>query len=211
MNYFTMETWLDFCKAVENHIECYTVPQYGNYPEDPVTAMSKEIIESNINRYRNRVRTNQRGIVDSIRDCYKIGHYLQILKAREGGWEGERCENWKMFSLKIQDILQESNGLDNFLNPSEFDLLMDTVSRWKDLKLKSASNEQMFKPQDKVKHKKGNFYEVVGYGVHTETTEVFVVYKSLNHNADSKDFFIRPKAMFEDGRFKLVNEKGVTM
>jgi hypothetical protein len=43
------------------------------------------------------------------------------------------------------------------------------------------------------KHYKNNLYEVIGTAIHTETREVFVVYRALY---GEYGLFIRPKAMF---------------
>jgi len=50
----------------------------------------------------------------------------------------------------------------------------------------------------KYKHYKGNMYNVIGIGRHSETLEEFVIYQALY---DSKEFgknqiWIRPKKMF---------------
>ncbi len=205
MNYITLEDWYNFYQAVADHIEKYTIPQYGNYPYDPVTEMSEEVIKANIERYRNRVGKNQRGLQDSILDCYKIVHYMQILKAKKEGWEGHRLENWLTFSTEIQNLLKTDKGLNSYITADDFGLILDTLSRW--LELTKKQETRAFKPYDVVKHKKGNYYIVIGYGMHSETKEYFVVYKSLSNNQGNKgDFYIRPKVMFEDGRFTLVKE-----
>lgn len=46
------------------------------------------------------------------------------------------------------------------------------------------------------RHKKGNVYTFVGEGRHSESLEELVVYKG-----NSGDIWVRPKAMFFDGRF----------
>lgn len=50
-------------------------------------------------------------------------------------------------------------------------------------------------------HKKGGEYIVLSIAEHSETGENLVVYRRIR---DQK-IFARPKAMFEDGRFKLKN------
>lgn len=206
MNYITTDTWNEFAKAVQNHIKNYTIPQYGNYPEDPVTNMTNETIKANMDRYRNRIGKNQRGLNDSILDCYKIAHYLQILKAREEGTEGERLSNWKDFARRVlKDLMRDNVDDFDWLTLDEFNFLFDSVSRWRELTQKNET--RIFKPYDVVQHKKGNYYIVIGYGAHTETQEPFVVYKSLKSNEHNRgDFYLRPKSMFEDGRFTLVKE-----
>jgi len=60
------------------------------------------------------------------------------------------------------------------------------------------------------RHYKGNFYEVIGVAVHSETDEEFVVYRALY---GEYRLFVRPKNMFQEQvlveglqeeRFKLV-------
>lgn len=45
-------------------------------------------------------------------------------------------------------------------------------------------------------HYKGNRYEVLGMGCHTETQEWFVVYKPLYDHDQQPDIWVRPYAMF---------------
>lgn len=62
-------------------------------------------------------------------------------------------------------------------------------------------------------HFKGNKYEVIGIGRHSETEEEFVVYRALY---EEYCLWVRPKAMFEEEvlkngtkvkRFKFISEK----
>ncbi|MDP3734448.1 MAG: DUF1653 domain-containing protein [Nanoarchaeota archaeon] len=49
----------------------------------------------------------------------------------------------------------------------------------------------------KYKHYKGNFYQVIGMGRHSETLEELVIYKALYDSEFGKNaLWIRPKAMF---------------
>lgn len=50
----------------------------------------------------------------------------------------------------------------------------------------------------KYQNYKGNFYEVLGVGKHTETREEFVVYKSLYDSPEfpSGSLWVRPKEIF---------------
>lgn len=53
--------------------------------------------------------------------------------------------------------------------------------------------KQGFHPYKNVyQHYKGNFYEVVGEALHTETKEEVVLYRGLHHHT----LFVRPKKMF---------------
>lgn len=51
----------------------------------------------------------------------------------------------------------------------------------------------------KYQHFKGNFYEVLGIGKHSETSELYVVYKPLYdspYHTEGVEYSIRPKEMF---------------
>ncbi|MEI7498541.1 MAG: DUF1653 domain-containing protein [Candidatus Falkowbacteria bacterium] len=69
----------------------------------------------------------------------------------------------------------------------------------------------------KYQHYKGNFYQVIGVALHSETLEELVVYRALyNHEIyDENSLWVRPKTMFlenivldgqEKPRFKLIEE-----
>ena len=60
----------------------------------------------------------------------------------------------------------------------------------------------LFKPGNKLRHvKTGGFYKVVLLANVEANLEPAYVYESLQ----SHDFWIRPKAEMEDGRFELVD------
>ena len=50
----------------------------------------------------------------------------------------------------------------------------------------------MVSAKEKYRHYKGNIYEVIGVGKHTETMEDMVIYNDDSH------IWIRPLAMFEE-------------
>ena len=67
----------------------------------------------------------------------------------------------------------------------------------------ASPDECLFKPGSKLKHKKtGGFYKVVFLANVEASLEPAYVYESLQ----SHDFWIRPKAEMEDGRFELISE-----
>ena len=88
---------LGFFLRVLDHIEDYTVPQYGDYPHDQMVDASIEEVKGNIKRYLNRIGTNARGNVETIRDCHKMAHYAAILERKLIGemTEEEEQEMWK--------------------------------------------------------------------------------------------------------------------
>ena len=63
-------------------------------------------------------------------------------------------------------------------------------------------DDGLFKPGSKLRHKKtGGFYKVLLLANVEATLESAYVYESLQ----SHDFWIRPQAEMEDGRFELVS------
>ncbi|OGL22723.1 hypothetical protein A2707_02145 [Candidatus Saccharibacteria bacterium RIFCSPHIGHO2_01_FULL_45_15] len=48
------------------------------------------------------------------------------------------------------------------------------------------------------RHYKGNYYEVIGVGCHTETHEYFVVYRALYEKEMNPRVWIRTYAMFTE-------------
>jgi hypothetical protein len=64
------------------------------------------------------------------------------------------------------------------------------------------ADDGLFKPGSKLRHiKTGGFYKVVLLANVEANLELAYVYESLQ----SHDFWIRPKAEMEDGRFELVD------
>jgi hypothetical protein len=67
----------------------------------------------------------------------------------------------------------------------------------------AAPDAGLFKPGNKLRHKKtGGFYKVVLLANIEASLEPAYVYESMQ----SRDFWIRPKAEMEDGRFELLSE-----
>ena len=65
------------------------------------------------------------------------------------------------------------------------------------------ADDGLFKPGSKLRHiKTGGFYKVVMLANVEANLEPAYVYESLQ----SHDFWIRPKAEMEDGRFELITE-----
>jgi len=67
----------------------------------------------------------------------------------------------------------------------------------------AAPDTGLFKPGSRLRHKKtGGFYKVVLLANIEASLDPAYVYESMQ----SHDFWIRPKAEMEDGRFELVSE-----
>ena len=73
------DEWLFFHYDVLQHINNYTIPQYGDAPDDPIEEYSIEICQKLIGRYVNRIGKNLRGEKEAIRDMYKIAHIACVL------------------------------------------------------------------------------------------------------------------------------------
>jgi hypothetical protein len=71
--------WAEFAVRVLQHIEEYTVPQYGDAPDDQASKFSEHDIAVNLQRYVNRLESNRRGFEDAQRDLLKIAHYCAML------------------------------------------------------------------------------------------------------------------------------------
>lgn len=75
--------WKWFSKRVLEHVENYTVPQYGDYPDDLCTGMSIENLRMQLKKYTARLGNNARGREEGIRDLVKIAHYACMLYSKE--------------------------------------------------------------------------------------------------------------------------------
>ena len=76
---FRGKEWGEFSKLTLEHIEKYTVPQYGDIPDDQASNFTEHDIAVNILRYVNRIERGRRGEMEAHRDLLKIAHYCAIL------------------------------------------------------------------------------------------------------------------------------------
>jgi hypothetical protein len=72
------ENFNDFADVVIDHIDNYTVIQYGDAPVDQVETWTPEQCMDSIKRYANRFGTNRRGRLETLRDMLKIAHYASL-------------------------------------------------------------------------------------------------------------------------------------
>lgn len=70
--------WVVFSNQVAEHIEKYTVPQYGDKGSDQCTEFTRQDFETQIKKYANRMGKNSRPGQDRL-DLLKICHYAQML------------------------------------------------------------------------------------------------------------------------------------
>lgn len=71
------EEWVKFAKKVLEHIDNYTIPQYGDMPNDLASTMSVEQCVKSIEKYCKRFGKNQRPGQDKL-DILKIAHWACI-------------------------------------------------------------------------------------------------------------------------------------
>jgi hypothetical protein len=71
--------WAEFAVSVLQHIEEYTIPQYGDAPDDQASKFTGHDIAVNLQRYVNRLESSRRGFEDAQRDLLKITHYCAML------------------------------------------------------------------------------------------------------------------------------------
>lgn len=69
--------WNEFAAKMADHIENYTVPQYGDAPNDNVAAWSAQDCIAQIQKYATRFGSNQRTGQEAL-DLMKIAHYAQL-------------------------------------------------------------------------------------------------------------------------------------
>lgn len=81
--------WDVFAEEVFNHIEGYTVPQYGDFPDDNVATWTPEQCVTQIEKYCKRFGSNARGEQETNLDLIKIAHYAQLAWAKRLGFEEE--------------------------------------------------------------------------------------------------------------------------
>lgn len=68
------QEWLDFSEEVFDHIKNYSIPQYGDAPNDNVSEWTAEDCVKQIEKYAKRFGKNAREGQDEI-DLKKIAHY----------------------------------------------------------------------------------------------------------------------------------------
>lgn len=82
--------WNEFAAKVADHIENYTVPQYGDAPNDNVESWSSQDCIAQIQKYAARFGANQRAGQEEL-DLMKIAHYAQLAmgKLQQKPFDGE--------------------------------------------------------------------------------------------------------------------------
>lgn len=84
--------WDCFSEEVARHVEEYTVPQYGDFPDDNVASWSADDCVKQIQKYVNRIDSNSRGELEATRDLLKIAHYASLVWCKRLGFEEALAE-----------------------------------------------------------------------------------------------------------------------
>lgn len=71
------ESWKEFAEEVRQHIEGYTVPQYGDKGEDQVTDYTADECVQQAKKYLARFGRNSRPGQEHL-DLKKAAHYCQL-------------------------------------------------------------------------------------------------------------------------------------
>lgn len=74
-----------FAKQVTKHVDLYTVPQYGDSPDDMVESWTPTHVINQMQKYLKRMENNGRGDEDNILSCKKLAHYACILEDKLKG------------------------------------------------------------------------------------------------------------------------------
>ena len=70
--------WKFFSSIVGQHIEDYTVPQYGDAPHDEVENWTPDMCVAAMQKYTRRFEASKRGPEETLRDMLKIAHFACI-------------------------------------------------------------------------------------------------------------------------------------
>lgn len=74
-----LHEWMEFYAIVSNHVKNYTIPQYGDAPNDNLQTWSVEDCLRAIDKYvRRNQRVNARGRKEAMRDMVKIAHFACV-------------------------------------------------------------------------------------------------------------------------------------
>jgi len=84
--------WTVFRAIVNQHIEEYTIPQYGDLPDDFASTWSQADCLRNIEKYLRRIRKNSREQQHGL-DCIKRAHYACIAYFKGGDTEKQTMIN----------------------------------------------------------------------------------------------------------------------
>jgi hypothetical protein len=91
------QEWASFSQEVLSHVETYTVPQYGDMPNDQASGWTPEQCIESIRRYCNRYGRNSRDGQQEL-DLLKVAHYACI------------CLSKHRQKANLQDMIDDGLG-----------------------------------------------------------------------------------------------------
>jgi len=77
--------WRIFSRRVDDHVREYTIPQYGDEPDDAIEQWSADDCIRAIDKYVKRFGKGQRGKAEQLRDMLKIAHFACLAYDKMGG------------------------------------------------------------------------------------------------------------------------------
>lgn len=118
--------WNEFAAKVADHIENYTVPQYGDAPNDNVESWSAQDCIAQVQKYAARFGNNQRTGQEEL-DLMKIAHYAQLAmgKLKQKPFDGETAIEYLRAGKPVRLAVDNSlvilaiiggNALSRFVN-----------------------------------------------------------------------------------------------
>lgn len=118
--------WNEFAAKVADHIENYTVPQYGDAPNDNVEAWSAQDCIAQVQKYAARFGNNQRTGQEEL-DLMKIAHYAQLAlgKLKQKPFDDETAIEYLRAGKAVRSALDKNiivlaiiggNALSRFVN-----------------------------------------------------------------------------------------------
>ncbi len=131
------DEWMKFAEMVHNHIEHYTVPQYGDKGEDQCTTWTAEDCMLAIRKYAGRYGNNQREGQQTL-DFLKAAHYAQMGYDKQTAEEAVRASKHKA-TFCIGEDWWSMNRLD--LREEFFLLLCEEMEHMKRKKVRITLEE----------------------------------------------------------------------
>lgn len=118
--------WTEFAAKVADHITNYTVPQYGDAPNDNVESWSAADCIAQVQKYAARFGTNQRAGQEEL-DLMKIAHYAQLAhdKLKQKPFDNETAMEYLRNGKAVRSALDKNiivlaiiggNALSRFVN-----------------------------------------------------------------------------------------------
>jgi|GEM_PF-811128 len=99
MPYLRSLEWRVFSARVLEHINLYTIPQYGDKPDDEVEKWSPTMCMLSIAKYVKRFENGKRGQTETLRDMLKIAHFACLAYNK---MKGDELDFLKVYGPKLK-------------------------------------------------------------------------------------------------------------